>query len=71
MKLKRTPVGLCLAAALLAGCSSMPDILQGEKVKYKSTGKVAPLDIPPDLTSPSRDDRYAIPESAGATTLST
>ena len=59
--------------ALLAGCSSMPDILQGEKIKYKGAGQLPPLEIPPDLTSPSRDDRYAVPDvnTQGSATLST
>src|ERR1035437_2588537 len=59
--------------ALLAGCSSMPDILQSEKIKYKVAGQLPPLEIPPDLTSPSRDDRYAVPDvnTQGSATLST
>src|SRR5450830_576486 len=59
--------------ALLAGCSSMPDILQSEKIKYKGAGQLPPLEIPPDLTSPSRDDRYAVPDvnTQGSATLST
>lgn len=59
--------------ALLAGCSSMPDILQGEKIKYKGAGQLPSLEIPPDLTSPSRDDRYAVPDvnPHGSATLST
>jgi len=34
---------------------------------------VTPLEIPPDLTSPSRDDRYAVPDvtTHGTATLST
>jgi len=60
-------------SALLAGCSSMPDIMQGEKIKYKGAGQLPPLEIPPDLTSPSRDDRYAVPDinTQGSATLST
>jgi outer membrane protein assembly factor BamC len=59
--------------ALLAGCSSMPEVLQGEKIKYKGAGKLPTLEIPPDLTSPSRDDRYAVPDvnPQGSATLST
>jgi len=59
--------------ALLAGCSSMPEMLQGEKIKYKGAGKLPPLEIPPDLTSPSRDDQYAVPDinPQGSATLST
>jgi outer membrane protein assembly factor BamC len=59
--------------ALLAGCSSMPEVLQGEKIRYKGAGQLPPLEIPPDLTSPSRDDRYAVPDinTQGSATLST
>jgi outer membrane protein assembly factor BamC len=59
--------------ALLAGCSSMPEVLQGEKIKYKGAGQLPPLEIPPDLTSPSRDDRYVVPDinTQGSATLST
>jgi outer membrane protein assembly factor BamC len=59
--------------ALLAGCSGMPEVLQGEKIKYRGAGKLPPLEIPPDLTAPSRDDRYAVPDvnTQGSATLST
>jgi outer membrane protein assembly factor BamC len=42
------------------------------KVEYKSERKLPPLEIPPDLTTPARDDRYQIPDTnpTGATTLS-
>jgi outer membrane protein assembly factor BamC len=61
-----------LAAALtlaLSGCAS-----DGAKVDYKAEKKLPPLDIPPDLTTPPRDDRYQIPDSnksPGSATLST
>lgn len=59
-------------AWILAGCSSIGSLLEGEKIDYKSSGKVPSLDIPPDLVRPSTDDRYAIPEaSRGSATLST
>ncbi|MBI5912113.1 MAG: outer membrane protein assembly factor BamC [Betaproteobacteria bacterium] len=69
--MKRNVVYFVLLA-LLAGCSSMPEILQGEKIKYKGAGKLPPLEIPPDLTAPSRDDRYAVPDvnTQGSATLS-
>jgi outer membrane protein assembly factor BamC len=59
--------------ALLAGCSSMPDAFQSEKIKYKGAGQLPTLEIPPDLTSPSRDDRYAVPDvnPQASATLST
>lgn len=47
--------------AMLAGCDSMP-VLQGKKVDYKSAGKLPPLEVPPDLTAPSADDRFAVPD---------
>jgi len=62
-----------ILCALLAGCSSVPEVLQGEKIKYKGAGQAPSLEIPPDLTSPSRDDRYAVPDvnAQGSATLST
>ncbi len=69
--MKRCVAQLTLLA-LLAGCS-MPEILQSEKIQYKGAGKLPSLEIPPDLTSPSRDDRYAVPDinTQGSATLST
>ncbi|MBI2295859.1 MAG: outer membrane protein assembly factor BamC [Betaproteobacteria bacterium] len=32
------------------------------KVDYKSAGKLPPLEVPPDLTRPSADDRYVVPD---------
>ena len=58
---------------LLAGCG-MSDLIRGDKIQYKSEAKQLPqLEVPPDLTSPSRDDRYAVPDvnSRGSATLST
>jgi outer membrane protein assembly factor BamC len=60
-----------LAAALalaLWGCGSM----DSAKVDYKAEKKLPPLEVPPDLTTPARDDRYQIPDTdkPGATTLS-
>src|SRR3989304_526630 len=71
--MKRNVVCVVLSA-LLAGCSSMQDLVQGEKIQYKSEAKQLPrLEVPPDLTSPSRDDRYAVPaiNTQGSATLST
>ena len=60
----RIPAGLLVAlvAVALAGCSSL---FEGKKVEYKSAGKVPTLDVPPDLSQLSRDDRYAVPDSGG------
>jgi outer membrane protein assembly factor BamC len=51
---------LCLVA-----CASIDDMLDS-KVDYKSQakGKTMPtLEVPPDLTSPPRDNRYVVPET--------
>ena len=50
-------------AALLGGCSSINNVMQGEKVDYKSSGnaKAPSLDIPPDLTQLTRETRYVVP----------
>jgi outer membrane protein assembly factor BamC len=60
--MKRTLSYSVLAAAVLAaGCSG--NILpESKKIEYKSAGKLPPLEIPPDLTRPSRDERYAVPD---------
>ena len=54
-----------VALSLLAGCSSVGDLLQGERVDYKTSGAKAPsLDVPPDLTQLSRESRYVVPGTA-------
>lgn len=53
-------ISVLLLAVLLAGGCSMS--LEGKKIDYKSAGKLPPLEIPPDLTTPTRDDRYAVPD---------
>lgn len=62
--LKQGVVVLAAAAvSVLAGCGSVGSLLGGGKVDYKSAGKAAPLDVPPDLTQLQRENRYAIPET--------
>ena len=54
-----------LACVVLAGgCTGMTDMLD-KKIDYKTEGKsnLPPLEIPPDLTSPARDNRYVVPET--------
>jgi outer membrane protein assembly factor BamC len=66
----RTGLGLTLvsslvALGLLAGCSSVGELMQGDRVDYKTNGGKAPsLDVPPDLTQLSRDTRYVVPGTA-------
>lgn len=73
----RSSIGAVLTASVLslaiAGCGGN----KNEKIDYKSPGidlrgKTSVLEVPPDLVSPNRDDRYAVPEagSGGTATLS-
>ena len=67
------PIRFLIAGALvLAGCSSVSDLLETRKVDYKSTNRLPPLEIPPDLTRPAQDDRFVVPDAApsGSTTYS-
>nr|WP_315598102.1 outer membrane protein assembly factor BamC [uncultured Cupriavidus sp.] len=60
-----------LALTLIAGCSSINEAMQPDKIDYKSQGKkTASLDIPPDLTKLDGDRRYTVPDAAGTSTLS-
>lgn len=56
---------LVVLAALLGGCSSGG--MFDSKVDYKASGQLPPLEIPPDLTAPARDNRYAMPDARSAT----
>jgi outer membrane protein assembly factor BamC len=51
------------AALSLIGCSSVDDMLES-KADYKSQVKKMPtLEVPPDLTTPARDNRFVVPET--------
>ena len=54
---------LLLVALALTGCSS-GSLLESKKIDYKSAKQVSPLEIPPDLTAPERDDRYLVPDAS-------
>jgi outer membrane protein assembly factor BamC len=49
-----------IAPALIAGCGG--SLLESKKIDYKTTGKLPPLEIPPDLTRANRDERYSVPD---------
>lgn len=53
-------LGLLGLAMALSACS----ILETDKIDYKSATQGATLEVPPDLTQLSRDNRYAVPGSA-------
>ncbi|MBI2311089.1 MAG: outer membrane protein assembly factor BamC [Betaproteobacteria bacterium] len=54
-------LSLALGLVVLAGCGTT-NLFEGKKIDYKSAGKLPPLEVPPDLTSPTADDRYAVPD---------
>jgi len=66
VKLVRTVVSLAAAAALGA-CTMSTDMLSAKKVDYKSAGQLPTLEIPPDLTTPARDNRYVVPDTGKST----
>jgi len=61
-KLTCAVVSVCAGVAL-AACSSME--LPTKKIDYKSAGKLPSLEVPPDLTRPSTDDRFVVPSAGG------
>ena len=61
---------LLLAALSLAACSSLDNMISGDKLDYRSqASKTQSLDIPPDLTQLAREGRYQ--PQAGVVSAST
>ena len=54
---------LVLVAVALAGCESMPTF--GKRIDYKSAASAPSLELPPDLTAPQYDDRFAVTTASG------
>ena len=77
MKFAVLRLAIYASIVALVGCSSLSldEIgLSSKKIDYKTAGaNMAPtLEVPPDLTSPTRDDRFAVPDtgSKGTATFS-
>ena len=71
----RVAVLVCpiVLAASLSGCSTISSLFGGKKPDYQRAGKLQPLEVPPDLTQPQVDDRFAVPDtksSPGSATFS-
>ena len=66
----KTALALVLTV-MLAACSALPK-LESDSVEYKSASKnrLPDLRVPPDLTKPTTDDRYAVPDPKGGALLS-
>lgn len=61
-----------LAAGMIAGCSSINEMMQPDKIDYKSAAakRTPTLEVPPDLTKLDGDRRYSVPDQNGTSTLS-
>lgn len=60
---KLTSGAAVVVSIALAGCSG--SLLESKKIDYKSaaaTAALPSLEIPPDLTTPTADSRYAVPD---------
>ena len=65
--------GLAMVTFLLSGCSWLDSTFPDpKKVDYKISRTESPLEVPPDLTRPNRDDTMAVPDisPSGAATYS-
>ena len=61
MQLRSITILIAIAAGFVSACSYLPK-LEGDRIEYKSAGKLPSLEVPPDLVRPSGDDRYAVPD---------
>ncbi len=52
-----------LVTLAATGCSG----IESKKIDYKAAQKLPTLAVPPDLTAPTGDNRYAIPDTQGGT----
>lgn len=62
MRLRKLLAMLCCAAASLTLVSCKSIEIPTKKIDYKSTTQLPQLEIPPDLTRPSTDDRFVVPD---------
>jgi outer membrane protein assembly factor BamC len=58
-----SPLWRIALLALVAGLGAC-SVLEGDKIDYKSAGKAPTLEVPPDLSQLSRENRYAVPGGA-------
>jgi outer membrane protein assembly factor BamC len=57
------PGAVLLLALALAGCTSLENLISGDKIDYKTAGatRSSSLEVPPDLTQLAKDSRYQQP----------
>lgn len=56
----RAGSSILLMSLMLVGCG----LLESKKADYKSVQRAKPLDIPPELSAPAKDDRYTVSEAS-------
>jgi outer membrane protein assembly factor BamC len=54
-----------LLALALAGCETLSSYSPSKRIDYKSVSSGPALELPPDLTTPRYDDRYAVTTATG------
>ncbi len=64
-------VALLASVLLLGACSGVNDWLEGKNTDYSNVNTLPPLEVPPDLTSPTRDNRYSVPDAVTAQSSAT
>lgn len=62
---------LVAAALAVSGCGSFSLNTKGADYRSASAQPARSLEVPPDLTSPTAEDRFVIPANRGSTTFST
>ena len=67
----RIALPFVITLACLSACSTLNKVFEGDKLDYrtKSSSSAKTLEVPPDLSTLPKEDRYSIPERA-STTLS-
>lgn len=68
--MKKLPISIVAVTLVsIAGCSSLG--LGGKRVDYQAGATVAPtLETPPEMSTPTADDRFKIPQGDGVATYS-
>jgi len=59
-----TPFAL-VAAFALSACNSDSNLLESKRIDYKSAKPSTTLEVPPDLTAPRSDERFAVSDTGG------
>ena len=69
--MKVAPIRILVIAALILSLPACSLFSKDKSSDYREGGgKAKPLEVPPDLTAPSLDDRYTVPDSKSSTSFS-